>query len=315
MMPAFRRNPDRPHGVRAALAALFSFLASRPALASLAMVEVHAAGPAALELREEGLRPLSILLGEASVRSGRMPDVGYEGIVGAVLHLAEDQLRRGEAAGLPTLTPLCAYIALAPLLGAEAACAVANGEGDTRGAGRLDPHAVRAAGRDPIQRLAILALVRGPLGVPALAESLGRPEAEVTKHLEELVGTGVLERGADPASGEDVYRYPLEALDAERWGELDADERRRFSERIARLIDLELHQSLDSGEFDRVPETVIVRLALLLDEQGWREISDLHSDFMWSVLRAQEESHKRMAVTGEKGIEARTVQLHFRLPQ
>ena len=62
VLPAYRRAPDWPSGMRAAFGALFTYLASRPALARLLAVEkVYAAGSAALDLRSECMRPLEVL--------------------------------------------------------------------------------------------------------------------------------------------------------------------------------------------------------------------------------------------------------------
>ena len=51
MRPAMRRAPDWPAAVRAAIGGVFNFLASRPALARLVLVDAYVAGPAALKRR------------------------------------------------------------------------------------------------------------------------------------------------------------------------------------------------------------------------------------------------------------------------
>jgi hypothetical protein len=76
----FWRHQNWAHGVRAAYEAFFDFLTSRPALARLVAVEVYAAGPAALERREEALRPLEVLLADG--RAPKVPRIVVETIAG-----------------------------------------------------------------------------------------------------------------------------------------------------------------------------------------------------------------------------------------
>jgi AcrR family transcriptional regulator len=129
VLPAFRRAPDWPNGIRAAFGALFNFLASRPALAKLAMVEVYAAGLEAMQRRLEALRPLQELIADGSGLAPEMPRIAAEGIVGGVYTLAYRHLRERGAEALPALAPICTYITLSPFLGVEEAFGIANGDG------------------------------------------------------------------------------------------------------------------------------------------------------------------------------------------
>ncbi len=128
-MPAFRRAPDWPHGIRAAFGGLFNYLASRPALANLAMVAVYAAGLEAMQRRTEALRPLQDLILAGYELAPETPRITAEGIVGGVYTLAYRRLHEGGAGALPSLAPICAYITLSPFVGPDEACRIANGDG------------------------------------------------------------------------------------------------------------------------------------------------------------------------------------------
>jgi hypothetical protein len=119
-----------------------NFLASRPALARLMMMAVYAAGPKAIERRVEALRPLQELAAEGYQRSPQTPPIVAEVVAGASYTLAYRQIRDKGPRALPALAPICTYIALAPFIGAEEACAVANGTGRTRA--DLGPRGVEA---------------------------------------------------------------------------------------------------------------------------------------------------------------------------
>jgi len=132
VLPAFRRAPDWPHGVRAGFGALCNFLASRPAMAQLIAVEVYAAGSTAVERRSETLQPLEKFIGEGFERGPGAPVLATEAIAGATFTLVYKRLRDSGPASLPTLAPLLTYITLSPFIGAEEACRVANGDGRGR---------------------------------------------------------------------------------------------------------------------------------------------------------------------------------------
>jgi AcrR family transcriptional regulator len=132
IMPAFRRAPDWPLGVRAGYGALCNFLASRPAMAHLIAVEIHAAGSAAMERRHETLRPLEDLIDEGFEHEPGAPNLAAEAITGAVFTVIYKRLRASGPGSLPALAPLLTYITLCPFLGAEEACRVANSDGRGR---------------------------------------------------------------------------------------------------------------------------------------------------------------------------------------
>lgn len=128
-VPPFERAADWPHGLRAAYSAVFNFLASRPALARLVMSEIYAAGPTAVERRVEAMRPLRAMIEQGLERAPETPRIAPELIAGGISTLAYRAIRDRGPGALPALTPLATYITLAPFLGAEEACKVANGTG------------------------------------------------------------------------------------------------------------------------------------------------------------------------------------------
>ncbi|MET0557227.1 MAG: TetR/AcrR family transcriptional regulator [Solirubrobacterales bacterium] len=137
VQPAVRRAPDWPRSIRAGFAALFSFLASRPALARLIIVEVHAGGASAMRRRAENLQPLEELLEKGHQHSPEAPAITVEAVAGVVYTLSYRQIREGGPESLPGLAPVCTYIALAPFVGAEEAASTANESGMSKTGSRL----------------------------------------------------------------------------------------------------------------------------------------------------------------------------------
>lgn len=306
MLPAFRRSQDWAQGVRAAWGAFFNFLASRPSLAHLVLVEVYAAGPAAIGRREEALRPLEILLAEGRLRSPEVPWIAREAIPGGVLALAFHQIRRSGPESLPSLAPICTYLTLAPYVGAEEAATAANGDGRSRSGRSLD-----------LPRRVLLLEVFAQLSLhdwnlDELAAEMGRSREEVEAAVENLHRAGLIvarERGE-----ETVYRAFPRTVEDDEWAEMSAAERQNMSRSIIHVITAELDLALESGTFDARLDRFLTRVPILLDKEGWAELMDIHQSAFDETLRIQREATKRLREAGG-AIEGTSVQTLFELPR
>jgi len=128
-MPGARRAPSWPQAVRVALESMCGFLAAEPEFAVLRTVEVYAAGPRAIELRDRlGDEFLAALVALPFDDLPQPEPLVLEAIAGAVYGLLYRQVRASGTESIPALAPLLTYIALAPFLGPDRACEVANGD-------------------------------------------------------------------------------------------------------------------------------------------------------------------------------------------
>jgi AcrR family transcriptional regulator len=309
VVPVFRRGAEWPQGVRTALGGFFSFLASRPALARLLMVEVFAGGPAALAHREEGLRPIRMLFGEGRSLRPDLPAVAFEAIAGGIDHLAYRRIRETGPESLPALAPICSYIALAPFIGAREACAAANADGRYRGSRAPDPEAVRAVGGEPIRQRILRLLAERNAGAGEIAIALGVDEAIIEEHLQEL-RDGIVET-IERRAGEEIYRSRMRPIETEEWSRLDPAQRQLMSAQFDRQTREDFERATSSGAFDARPEMVRVRIPHSLDEQGWRELSDLHAETVTKALEIQRRSGERLEASGDSWIAARTILAFF----
>jgi AcrR family transcriptional regulator len=131
-LPAFRRAPDWPHAVRGAFGSMFSFCAAEPEYTTLGAVDVYAAGKRALEQRDRVMEGMEALLVPGFERKPDASPIAAEAIGGAIYSMIYDQVKQDGAGSIPEVAPLATYITLAPFIGAEEACAVANGDGRGR---------------------------------------------------------------------------------------------------------------------------------------------------------------------------------------
>lgn len=129
VMPAARRAPDWPNGIRAAIGAMFSFYAAEPDLARLAAVETYAAGPAALEQRDRRIELVQTLLKPGLDAVPEMKPIVAEAALGAVWSLLSYQIVNAGPQSLPQFAPLASYMLLVPFIGADEAVKVASGDG------------------------------------------------------------------------------------------------------------------------------------------------------------------------------------------
>lgn len=306
MLPAFRRSQDWAQGVRAAWGAFFNFLASRPSLAHLVLIEVYAAGPAAIDRRDEALRPLEILLAEGRLRAPDVPWIAREAIPGGVLALAFHQIKRAGPESLPSLAPICTYFTLAPYIGAEEAAAAANGDGRSRTGRNLElPRRVLL-----LEVFAELAL--HDWNLDELSVELGRGRGEVESAVENLHRAGLIVARDE---GDDVvYRaFPRTVEDGE-WAEMSPGERQNMSRSIIHVITAELDLALESGTFDARLDRFLARVPMLLDQQGWDELMEIHQHTFDESLRIQREATKRLRDSGT-AIEGTSLQTLFELPR
>ena len=125
--PAAQRAGDWREGVRIAYEAMYSYLVAEPAFARLAAVEVYAVGSEGLARRDRIIDSMSAMLAPAVAENPSVPKIASEAIGGAVYALLRERIiRRGGPRRLPEDIPLATYITLAPFIGPQEACALAN---------------------------------------------------------------------------------------------------------------------------------------------------------------------------------------------
>lgn len=312
VMPAFRRAGGWPDGVGPAVQAFFDFLAFRPALGQLVMVTTTEVGPIALERRQAGLRPLLEVFNRASLQAPHAPASWFEGIAGGVYHLAYMTLRREGPAALPRLAPVGAYLALAPFLGPEGATAIAGSTQESRPPSTYLGPEPRSL---PFSQAVLSAFTPHPASVGEAAAELGAAEAEVRIQVEQLADSGELFlAGAGAEAGEEQYQARLGFMRQEEWDRLPQSEREALSAEINELMRQDVELAMQSGSFDRRPGRVLLRAPLDVDEEGWRELHDLHLKMAVEVLDVMARATERLERSGERKISVRHTASLFEMP-
>lgn len=336
-MPAFSRHEEWPAGIRAGMGAMLGFLASRPALARLLMVETYVAGDFAIARRNRGVAPLGLLLENNTTEWQLMPHIAYELIAGGVVRLIYREIARSGPQSLPSLAPILTYITLSPFLGPEHACEVANGGGSGR-SGRSGRTWVPVVGsgalplRTPVGKTVSMALmillertaVKGEEGLTAaqISAETGESAEVIEPLLKELSGAGVIETvDASGASGDSEPRYRsvsavhrTHIISKQQTEQMSLEDREALTVPIRQLIEDDVEAAVQGSTFDRRPERYLTRTPMRLDQRGWEEMADLHAYTLHAGFEISARSATRLARSGEKPIEARSVQLMFEMP-
>jgi AcrR family transcriptional regulator len=337
MMPAFARYSEWPDGIRAGYGAMLGFLASRPALAHLVAVEVYVAGDFAIERRNAGMGPPRVLLVNNTTSWAAMPPVVYEATEGGVWRLIYKTMVRSGPQALPALAPICTYITLSPFLGPEKACEVANGARQ-RPAGAAANRSWTPIGREEtvalrtpvrltvwkaLSQLVENSIVAGEEGdglSPAAVAAHVDEKVEVVRcYLRELATAGVLEAEERSEGEEPLYRsvsalHKLQLVSNRQTEEMSLAERGDLSTEVWKLIADDLAESMASGVFDQRPERQLTRVPLQIDEQGWREVLDLHMQLLQATFEVSARAIERLEESGERPMRVRSVQAVFEMP-
>jgi AcrR family transcriptional regulator len=119
---------DWEQRTRFALLALLRYLAERPDIAHMAVIEVLAAGPAAVAERDRAIALLTALIGEEGLAAypEPAPRLFLEVIAGAILQLIYSRVLVGAAERLEELLPTIMYMVLVAAHGPTGAAARAG---------------------------------------------------------------------------------------------------------------------------------------------------------------------------------------------
>jgi AcrR family transcriptional regulator len=129
MEKAYARGRDWREGTRLGLGVLLDVLASVPAFAQMAIVEIEAVGSPARREREDLLRRFGRFFADAPTPHGpASPEVLVQTLVGGIYSAIYRQVAAGRAHRLPELLPTLEYFLFVPFLGTDEAAREAGSE-------------------------------------------------------------------------------------------------------------------------------------------------------------------------------------------
>jgi AcrR family transcriptional regulator len=125
-LPVYRRAPDWPHAARDVIYAFFAFNATHPEISRLGGLQVFSGGADGLDRHEAATARFGTAISPGYDQSpGTSPIVG-EAISGSLAALIYQQIRRRGPERLYEVAGIASFLALAPFIGADEACVLAN---------------------------------------------------------------------------------------------------------------------------------------------------------------------------------------------
>jgi AcrR family transcriptional regulator len=124
--PAFKAAPDWPQAIGAGMRAFFGCLVVERPFARFGGVDIHASSRLVLDVRAQLLKAAEAYLADGYRQHPEVEPIVGEAIGASIDALLFDQIMRHGEKRLYEITPTATYIALAPFVGVDEACAIAN---------------------------------------------------------------------------------------------------------------------------------------------------------------------------------------------
>ena len=152
-----------------------------------------------------------------------------------------------------------------------------------------------------------------------IAQEIGKDVGHVGYHVRKLLQLDLIELVDErPVRGavEHFYRAierPV-VTDAE-FAALTVPEREGFNRYGMQLLVADVARSMDQEVFSARTNHVIVRTPMVVDGDGFQEMSELHAELLERTMDIQARSAERMAGSGEGGISTISASLVFEVPE
>jgi DNA-binding transcriptional ArsR family regulator len=170
----------------------------------------------------------------------------------------------------------------------------------------------------PLRVRILTSLHKGVSSPNQLSQELGEPLGNVSYHVKTLLEYDCVELvKTEPRRGavEHFYRATERAFfSASDWEKIPASARKGISGSILETVGQDATEALVSGKIDSRSDSHISRTPLVLDEQGWTEITDLLAETLNRAIEIQEGAASRLADSKSDSINAKLAILHFESP-
>lgn len=103
-------------------------------------------------------------------------------------------------------------------------------------------------------------------------------------------------------------------LSDDEWSRMPKSLRPGMAGAMLKSVFEDLEDAAKTGTLDEIEDIHLSRTPMVVDEQGWSEVSSLLSDTLDRLLEIQAESSARIAGTSEPGILSKVHMLHFKSP-
>jgi DNA-binding transcriptional ArsR family regulator len=152
-----------------------------------------------------------------------------------------------------------------------------------------------------------------------IAQEINKDVGHVGYHVRKLQQLDLIELVDErPVRGavEHFYRaIERPVVREEAFAEQSLDEREVFTRYILQLHVADIARAMDEHTFDARANRAAIRTPMLVDEEGFRELADLHVEMYERTLEVQAKSTERRTKSDEDGIPAISTTMLFETPE
>jgi DNA-binding transcriptional ArsR family regulator len=152
-----------------------------------------------------------------------------------------------------------------------------------------------------------------------IAQEIGKDVGHVGYHVRKLLQLDLIELVDErPVRGavEHFYRaIERPVVTEEEFAGQSIEEREVFTRYILQLLVADIARAMDGHTFDGRASRVITRTPMLVDEDGFQELSELHTEVLERTMEIQARSAERMTKSGEEGISTSASSMFFEVPR
>lgn len=170
----------------------------------------------------------------------------------------------------------------------------------------------------PTRARAFVILVDRVASPVEIAQEIGKDVGHVGYHVRKLQQLNLIELVDErPVRGavEHFYRAIARPIVVEdEFAAQPQEEREIYTRQILQLHVSDISRALDEKTFDERPNRWLVRLPMVVDEEGFEELAALHAEMYEKTYDIQARSNERRADTEEDGIQTMSTNMFFAMP-
>jgi DNA-binding transcriptional ArsR family regulator len=152
-----------------------------------------------------------------------------------------------------------------------------------------------------------------------IAQQIGKDVGHVGYHVRKLQQLELIELVDErPVRGavEHFYRaIERPVVTDDEFASQSIEEREVFTRYILQLLVADVARAMDEHVFDGRVNRVITRTPMLVDEEGFQELSDLHTEVLERTLDIQASSAERLTGSDEEPISTVSASMFFETPE
>lgn len=170
----------------------------------------------------------------------------------------------------------------------------------------------------PLRVRCLIATAERETSTTKLAEDLGVNVGTLWTHLKKLEEAGAIEEVRSESVRGGVERFykavqrPLTSN--EETASMSPEDRAEWASRVFQLMIADAAYALEEGTFAQRPDHNAIRFPCNLDEQGWKDVTEVYEKAFERALEIEAESAGRIIESGEDSKPVRVMSMVFEFP-